>query len=90
MSSVRFELDINGLRELMKSGEMQSALQEVGDAVAGHGSSMSGEAYGTRVHEASYVAICTVFPDSDEARADNYKNNTCLKALSSSGASMSK
>ena len=30
MSSVRFELDINGLRELMKSGPMQEALQEAG------------------------------------------------------------
>ena len=90
MSNVRFELDINGLRELMKSGEMQSVLQEAGDAVAGHGSAMSGEPYGTRVHEASYVAICTVFPDSDEARADNYEHNTALKALGSSGLPSSK
>ena len=31
---VEFELDINGLRELMKGPEMQAVLQEAGDAVA--------------------------------------------------------
>ena len=90
MSNIKFKLDINGLRELMKSGEMQEVLQEAGNAVASHGSSMSGENYGTRVHTASYVAICTVFPDSDEARQDNYEKNTVLKALGSSGLPMSK
>lgn len=90
MSKVEFKLDINGVRELMKSSEMQSALQEAGDAVASRGQSMSGEAYGTRVHEASYTAICTVYPDSDEARKDNWANNTAVKALSSSGLPMSK
>ena len=90
MSKVDFKLDINGLRELMKSGEMQEALQEAGNAVASRGSSMSGESYGTRVHTASYVAICNVYPDSDEARKDNYENNTMLKALSSAGLPMSK
>ena len=83
---VEFELDINGLRELMKGPEMQAVLQEAGDAVA---SGASGD-YGVRVHVADYVAIANVFPESKEAAKDNYENNTLLKALGSAGLSMRK
>ena len=85
MSRVDFELDINGLRELMKSGEMKGVLDEAGRAVASRAEAMSGENYGHRVHDASYVSIVNVYPDSEEAAKDNYENNTVLKALSSSG-----
>ncbi len=83
---VEFELDINGLRELMKGPEMQAVLQEAGDAVA----SGAGGDYGVRVHVADYVAIANVFPESKEAAKDNYENNTLLKALGSAGLSMRK
>lgn len=86
MRSVDFKLNLNGLRELMKSSGMQSHLSSAGQAVA----SAAGQGYGTRVHEASYVAICNVYPDSEEAVQDNYENNTLLKALGSSGVSMTK
>lgn len=81
---VEFELNINGLRELMKGPEMQGILEEAGDTVA----SIAGGDYGHRVHEASYVAICNVFPESAEAAKDNYENNTLLKALGGAGLSM--
>lgn len=83
---VEFELDINGLRELMKGPEMQAVLQEAGDAVA----SGAGGDYGVRVHVADYVAIANVFPESQEAAKDNYENNTLLKALGSAGLNMGK
>lgn len=83
---VEFELDINGLRELMKGPEMQAVLQEAGDAVA----SGAGGDYGVRVHVADYVAIANVFPESKEAAKDNYENNTLLKALGSAGLNMGK
>lgn len=83
---VEFELNIAGLRELMKGPEMQAALQEAGDAVA----SSAGGDYGVRVHVADYVAIANVFPDSKEAAKDNYENNTLLKALGSAGLKMGK
>ena len=41
---VVFKLDIGGLRELMKSGEMQAALDEAGSAVA----SAAGDGHGRR------------------------------------------
>lgn len=83
---VEFELNISGLQELMKSPEMQSALQAAGESVA----SAAGGDYGVRVHTADYVAIANVYPDSKEAAKDNYENNTLLKALGSSGLSMRK
>ena len=86
MAKVEFELDINGLRELMKGPEMQAALQDAGDAVA----SYAGGDYGVRVHVADYVAIANVFPESKEAAKDNYENNTLLKALGSAGLKMGK
>lgn len=78
---VVFKLDIGGLRELMKSGEMQGALDEAGSAVA----STAGDGYGYRTHIASYVAICNVYPETKEAAKDNYENNTLEKALDSVG-----
>lgn len=83
---VEFELDIKGLRELMKGPEMQAALDEAGAAVA----SAAGGDYGYRTHVASYVAITNVFPESKEAAKDNLENNTLLKALGSSGLTMRK
>ena len=91
MSKVRFELDINGLRELMKSGGMKGILDEAGRSVASRASVLSGgEEYGHRVHDASYVSIVNVYPDSKEAAGDNSANNTVLKALASSGLPMTK
>ena len=84
MPKVDFELNIAGLNELMKSPEMQDALREAGTVVA----TSAGGDYGVRVHEANWIAIANVYPDSAEAAKDNYENNTLLKALGSSGLRM--
>ena len=91
MSKMNFKLDINGLRELMKSEEMQTVLTEAGDEVANIASNMSdGEPYGVRPHTASYVAIANIYPDSEAAAKMNSDMNIAVKALSSSGLSLSK
>lgn len=90
MSSVDFELDINGLRELMKSGEMQGILDDAGSSVARRAEAMGGGSYGHRVHDANYVSIVNIFPNSEEAAKDNRANNTVLKALGASGLPMKK
>ncbi len=84
--AVKFKLNINGLRELMKSAEMQAHLEACGRAVA----RSAGSEYGTRVHTASYVAIVNVYPESKAAARDVYKNNTLLKALGAAGMRMQK
>lgn len=92
MSSVRFELDIGGLRELMKSDAMQGQLKEAGNEIASSATSMataSGAEYNADVVVKDYVAIGRVHANT-EAFRENLHNNVLLKALSSSGLSMSK
>ncbi len=86
MANVDFKLNINGLQEIMKSGEMQSALSEAGAAVA----NAAGDDYGYRVHTASFVSLCNVYPESKKAAKDNYEKNSLLKAAGAVGLPMSK
>ena len=73
----KFELNLPGLNELMKSSEMQAILSEKGSQVA----KRAGDGYNYRTHVADFVAITNVYPETKEAAKDNYKNNTLLKAL---------
>lgn len=86
MADVKFELNISGLQEIMKSGEMQAALSDAGAAVA----QAAGSDYAYRVHTASFVSLCNVYPDSKEAAKENYETNSLLKAAGSVGLPMSK
>ena len=86
MADVKFELNISGLQELMKSGEMQSALSAAGAAVA----QAAGDDYGYRVHTASFVSLCNVYPESKEAAKELYETNSLLKAAGAVGLPMSK
>ena len=83
---VKFKLNLPGLNELMKSGEMQSALLEAGQAVANN----AGGDYAAEVHVANWIAISNVYPDSKAAANDNFRHNTLLKSLSSVGLPMEK
>ena len=83
MSKVDFELDIKGLQELMKSAEMQQILNETAASVASKASMQSGgEDFGQDVRVASYVAIGTVFPQSEAAAKASFQNNVLEKSLS--------
>ena len=84
MAKPKIELDISGLREVMKSGEAQAALQAAGNAVA----NAAGGDYGVRVHLGSFVAIANVYPNSKEAAKKNFEENTLLKACGSAGLPM--
>ena len=86
MGDVKFELNLPGLNELMKSPEMQDALLEAGRAVA----SNAGDDYAAEVHTANWIAISNVYPDSRRAAHENFKENTLLKALGASGLAMRK
>ena len=86
MADVKFELNLSGLLEIMKSGEMQAALASAGMA----GARSAGSDYGFRVHQGDFVALCNVYPDSKKAAKENYKENTLLKAAGAVGLPMSK
>ena len=83
MNKVDFELDINGLRELMKSSEMQQILNETATNVADKARMQTGnEDFGHDVRVASYVAIGTVFPQSEAAARASFQDNVLEKSLS--------
>jgi len=86
MGKVRFKLNLKGLNDLMKSAEMQSALLEAGQAVA----NSAGSDYAAEVHKADYIAISNVYPDSNRAAHENFKENTLLKAVGSVGLKQTK
>lgn len=86
MNSVRFELDIGGLDELMKSGPMTSQIAQAAQTVAG----AAGEGFKSEVHQGDYTAIGTVTPSTVEALIENEDDNYLLKALYSVGLHESK
>ncbi|MCR4903890.1 MAG: hypothetical protein K6A23_13595 [Butyrivibrio sp.] len=82
-----FELNLKGLNQLMKSMEMQQALNDAGREVEFIAGETSGETYGHRTHVDGmrWIAVCNVYPETPEARKDNFENNTLLKALGNAG-----
>lgn len=74
---VKFELNSKGVVELMKSSAMQSVLKKYGDATA----SAAGKGYSTEIVMSGDRAKVFVEAKTFEARQDNMKNNTLLKAL---------
>lgn len=81
MSKVKFELNLPGLNELMKSQEMQNILDRKGDQVVRNA---GGKGYDKRTHVADFTAITNVYPTERSTARDNAENNTLLKALFSS------
>lgn len=79
--NVKFALNMAGLNELMKSKEMESILEAAGQSVA----QTAGAEFGSRVHQASFVAICNVYPDSKKAANENFRENSLLKAIGAVG-----
>lgn len=80
-SKVDFVLNLPGLNEIMKSGEMQAHLTEASSAVE----SISGEGFGHRVGIASFTAIGNVFANSKEGAAKAIEENTLIKACHAVG-----
>lgn len=71
----RFELNRAGVRELLKSAEMQEVLMNYARGI----SSRAGEGYS--VYVGSNRANVSVQTDTQEAIQDNLDNNTLLRRL---------
>lgn len=77
MGKFRFEPNDAGIQEMLKSDGMQSVLKEyASDAVQS-----AGPGYASDVHVFQKRAVAHVFPETAEARNDNYENNTLLKVV---------
>lgn len=84
MSKADFELNLPGLNQLMKSGEMQSILSEKGQRVlaSANASAMVKDArYSVDTKTINWIAVTTVRADNAEATRDCLENNTLLKSL---------
>ena len=80
MAKVKFELNLAGLNELMKSTEMADVLNTAANQIA----AKCGDGYEVeRAHPISFVGIASVRADTIKAKVDNRKNNTILKAAGS-------
>lgn len=81
MNKITFELDIAGLNAIMKSGAMQSILNQAANQIA----SRAGVGYEAieSAHPISFIAIASVRTKTKEAKQKDLKTNTLLKASGS-------
>lgn len=77
MSKFKFELDSQGVKNLLKSTEMQNILDEYASKVQ----LQAGEGYDSEVHVGQNRAYANIYPETYEAFQDNLDNNTLLISL---------
>ena len=77
MSDFRFELNRAGVAELMKSAEMQRVLQRHATRIKNR----SGAGYEQDIYVGRNRANARVWPETQQARRDNYENNTLLRSV---------
>lgn len=79
MSDFKFELDRDGVRELMQSAEMQQIVNEAGSRIL----AQCGEGYEVVNGIGATRAGSTIYPATPKAANSNRKNKTLQKALGS-------
>ena len=77
MSKFKFVLNRAGVRQLMQSEEMQSILKDK----ANNALNSLGEGYKSDIHVGKNRANAMVYADTYQAKRDNLKNNSILKAV---------
>lgn len=77
MSKLKFELNRAGVRELMQSPEMQSVLNEK----ASQAVQRLGAGYNADSHVGRNRSNAMVYAESEDAKKENLRNNTILKAV---------
>lgn len=77
MDKVKIELNSSGIRQLLKSEEMEQMLKQQAEQVRAR----CGSGYSTDLYQASSRVIAGVFAETAEAAKQNSRENTLLKAL---------
>ena len=77
MAKMKFKLNRSGVASLMKSSEMQGVLEEKAAGVRNR----AGEGYKQDIYVGKTRANAMVYADTYQAKKDNMKNNTLLKAV---------
>lgn len=77
MSKIKFKLNLRGLNDLMKSGEMQAVLNDAAGRIA----AAAGEGHEVEAaHPISFVAIASVRAATYDAYYDDLQNDTLMHA----------
>lgn len=77
MSNFTFKLDRAGVRQLLKSEQMKKICEEYAKAAQAR----CGEGYVVTSHTGRNRANASLYAETVEAKVDNSKNNTLLKAV---------
>ena len=77
MAKMKFKLNRSGVAALMKSNQMQGVLEEKATGVRNR----AGEGYKQDIYVGKTRANAMVYADTYQAKRDNMKNNTLLKAV---------
>lgn len=77
MKVTKIELNGEGIRELLKSPEMQNICQEYANKAVGR----LGGGYSSSVYVGKSRVNASVHADTYKARSENAKQNTILKAV---------
>lgn len=76
MSNMKFKLNSAGVRELLQSAQMAAVCEEHANAIAGR----CGPGYEVTTYTGSTRVNASVHAATPEARRENARNNTLLKA----------
>jgi len=74
---IKVVLNSAGVKELLKSEEMQTIVSEHAKAIAGR----CGAGYSDDVYVGKNRCNAMVYPETSAAKRDNLANNTILKAM---------
>lgn len=74
---LQFELNRKGVADLMKSANMQKVLTRHATRIRNR----AGEGYEQDIYVGRNRANAMVWPETTQAKSDNYKNNTLLKSV---------
>lgn len=77
MAKMKFKLNRSGVAALMKSNQMQGVLEEKATGVRNR----AGEGYKQDIYVGKTRANAMVYAGTYQAKKDNMKNNTLLKAV---------
>ncbi|MHC5375756.1 hypothetical protein ACYSNU_18520 [Enterococcus sp. LJL120] len=77
MANSKFKINYSGVGQLLKSAEMQNVLEEKATAIRNR----AGEGYKQDTFVGKTRANAMVFADTYQAKKENMKNNTLLKAV---------
>ncbi|HEL2592353.1 TPA: hypothetical protein TZ820_001425 [Streptococcus suis] len=79
MARMKFKLNRAGVRDLLKSPEMQAVLNDKANDIRNR----AGDGYESDIYVGKTRANAMVYADSFQAKRDNKKHNTLLKAVKS-------